>query len=428
MTVNLLIFPTMIAWYSRVVRVFKFLCSSVRLFFDKCRLTYHSLTYNHFTDASYVADVCMGPMFWFIDNFTHTIGTLLVTAVVALTASVVLIAYWIGIPYWWNRNQYVCIFLVIFGHWILLNISFNYFMACFTHPGFPPEGELISEAVSICKKCIAPKPPRTHHCSVCNRCILKMDHHCPWLNSCVGYKNHRYFFLYMAFMVIGVIFVVLAGWEIAYEEIMLNPEEGDDPELEGHAVKINKTGALIPVTATVMLDMDFLEEHEREPVNPYRRKSIIYMALINVGVLFALGALTVWHGLLITKGETSIEANINKTETLRMQQLGKIYNNPFDFGPKQNWILFLGLTEGRTFVWHILFPSIYVPVGDGLSWYTSHDEEVGEIKHNLIKTTTSLEEFGHTFKKCYIEKKESCELQDRNRFESRISFEKNEEK
>jgi Uncharacterized protein containing DHHC-type Zn finger len=40
------------------------------------------------------------------------------------------------------------------------------------------QGALIPEAASICKKCIAPKPPRTHHCSVCNKCILKMDHHC----------------------------------------------------------------------------------------------------------------------------------------------------------------------------------------------------------------------------------------------------------
>lgn len=23
--------------------------------------------------------------------------------------------------------------------------------------------------VSICRKCIAPKPARTHHCSICNR-------------------------------------------------------------------------------------------------------------------------------------------------------------------------------------------------------------------------------------------------------------------
>lgn len=32
--------------------------------------------------------------------------------------------------------------------------------------------------VVICKKCDSPKPPRTHHCSVCNKCVLKMDHHC----------------------------------------------------------------------------------------------------------------------------------------------------------------------------------------------------------------------------------------------------------
>ena len=48
-------------------------------------------------------------------------------------------------------------------------------------------------------------------------------------------------------MVVVVLFVIIAGWEIAYEAIMLNPEECDEPELEGHAVRINKTGALIPV-------------------------------------------------------------------------------------------------------------------------------------------------------------------------------------
>jgi hypothetical protein len=35
-----------------------------------------------------------------------------------------------------------------------------------------------------CYRCSNFKPPRAHHCSVCNRCIIKMDHHCPWV--CAG--------------------------------------------------------------------------------------------------------------------------------------------------------------------------------------------------------------------------------------------------
>ena len=34
--------------------------------------------------------------------------------------------------------------------------------------------------VRFCDKCKAIKPDRAHHCSVCGRCVLKMDHHCPW--------------------------------------------------------------------------------------------------------------------------------------------------------------------------------------------------------------------------------------------------------
>ncbi|KAH8104674.1 zf-DHHC-domain-containing protein [Cristinia sonorae] len=45
-----------------------------------------------------------------------------------------------------------------------------------------------------CRKCWAPKPPRTHHCSSCGRCILKMDHHCAWLgNVCLGHRTYTSF-------------------------------------------------------------------------------------------------------------------------------------------------------------------------------------------------------------------------------------------
>lgn len=46
----------------------------------------------------------------------------------------------------------------------------------------------------------------------------------------------------MAFTVIGVLFVVSFGLEIAYEEFF--PEQ--DPELDGHPVRINNT-VIIPV-------------------------------------------------------------------------------------------------------------------------------------------------------------------------------------
>ena len=49
----------------------------------------------------------------------------------------------------------------------------------------------------ICKYCREKKPLRTHHCSLCGTCILKMDHHCPWINNCIGQNNHRYFLLFL---------------------------------------------------------------------------------------------------------------------------------------------------------------------------------------------------------------------------------------
>ena len=38
----------------------------------------------------------------------------------------------------------------------------------------------IQGEVRYCSECSHVKPDRTHHCSVCGQCVLKMDHHCPW--------------------------------------------------------------------------------------------------------------------------------------------------------------------------------------------------------------------------------------------------------
>lgn len=353
--------------------------------YQNCIYSVQSLTYNHFMNSSYAIDVIMEPMIWFVDNFTKFLGPFFVVCVISLTASVVVICYWIGLPYWWEKSPTATVPIFIVGHWLLLNISFTYYMGVVTPPGYPPEAGLITEAVSICKKCIAPKPPRTHHCSVCNKCILKMDHHCPWLNNCVGHLNHRYFFMYMAWMCIGIVFVIIFGIEILYAEIFSSLADEDEIELEGHPVRLNTSGAIIPITDGVWS----VTEPSASPVSnerTWRKRFMYYVALLCTGTLFALGSLVIWHSKSISRGETSVEAAINKTERQRLSKFNRVYINPYDFGRWKNWMLFFGLVNGRGWR-HVLFPSAHPPVGSGLHWRTIHsdpDEDDFEILKSCV--------------------------------------------
>lgn len=61
----------------------------------------------------------------------------------------------------------------------------------------------LNEGVRFCVLCQCLKPVRTHHCSKCKECVLKMDHHCVWLSTCIGHANYKFFLVFLAWSLAG---------------------------------------------------------------------------------------------------------------------------------------------------------------------------------------------------------------------------------
>ena len=67
------------------------------------------------------------------------------------------------------------------------------------------ETKIIREIIPLlplCYKCNLPKPPRAHHCSVCQKCFLRMDHHCSFLGVCIALNNQRAFIAFLYWVVV----------------------------------------------------------------------------------------------------------------------------------------------------------------------------------------------------------------------------------
>lgn len=299
-------------------------------------------------------------MYTFSERAAKTAGPIFVFLVVTLTSSVVFIYYYYLLPWNYARwPEYWSVINIIISIWLLINIVFNYFMAVTVKPGYAPSR--IENAVAVCKNCIQGKPPRTHHCSVCRKCVLKMDHHCPWLNNCVGHYNHRFFYLFCLYMTLGTCFVALSAFKQFRTYFTWSPSAAIVSFFSSYFNSSTTNSSVESANIGPTLSPDEL------------RTSfwVTYEFVLCLCVTCSLGGLTIWHGYLISKGETSIEKHINLRERKRCRELDVVYKNPYDFSFVENWKVLFGIEGGTGRSWmNVLLPSTHKPTGDGISWRT----------------------------------------------------------
>jgi palmitoyltransferase ZDHHC3/7/25 len=139
----------------------------------------------------------------------------------------------------------------------------------------------------FCKKCMTHKPPRAHHCRVCNKCVLRMDHHCVWINNCVGHGNYKAFFLFLTYVAVACwhAFVCLA-WH-AFEGLE------DDHVAAARSTTTSRANVNAHANAAaeghgwILLEVSCLT--------------------LCVPLVVALSLLWCWHAYLVVNNKTTIE-------------------------------------------------------------------------------------------------------------------------
>ena len=158
-----------------------------------------------------------------------------------------------------------------------------------------------------CDECNMIKPPRAHHCSICNKCILNMDHHCPWVASCVGLCNYRYFVLFMFWVCIGCLYYLINAFPYAGLNFFFIKSTYSRGSFRG---------------------------------NPDLRKSqsrVMLGCIFSLAVTFAVGCLLFFHIFLCLKGLSTIEMFSNTKLTSYFKKKGISWRAPSQNGMKKNW-------------------------------------------------------------------------------------------
>jgi len=231
----------------------------------------------------------------------------------------------------------------LLGMFLTLNLLYNYWHAICLNAGTPPEYKEAIERSSgdeegkpnlrECTKCNPSrlKPQRAHHCSVCNRCVLKMDHHCPWINNCVGFGNYRHFCLFMLFLTLGCIFII--------------------------AVYVANFGRMLM----------FMRLPKGASIKQVHH--ILLSIMICGSVLISMTLLGGFHVFLVLTNQTTIEFQTNLLNRAEARRNGEYFRNPYDLGRSRNFQQVFGPNPFFRFLWMLPYAN-HPPCGDGIDFHS----------------------------------------------------------
>ena len=85
---------------------------------------------------------------------------------------------------------------------------------------------------NFCSYCEIIKSESSFHCTICNNCVELFDHHCPFINNCLGYRNHKYFLVFIGLYSIFLVTLLIEtfrhfveifnemGWKCFYTDVL----------------------------------------------------------------------------------------------------------------------------------------------------------------------------------------------------------------
>ena len=156
---------------------------------------------------------------------------------------------------------------------------------------------------TYCSTCDHWRPPRCHHSSKCNRCVLQLDHYCPWGNNCIGYNNYREFLLTVLYITIGCLY----GFNMLWREFYTGMKGYIDQYgwWESIVGGEHQTGFLdLPPPLTMLKTALFT----KEGLPPTVIIRLIFPLLFGSGL--TLGAFLGFHVMYVATGRTTLEHKI----------------------------------------------------------------------------------------------------------------------